>query len=68
MIIKPHTLSLYLALSLSTVLADDVAILHAPIGVMGDHLHHKDEWMISIRVTQMTMRGNILNGKDLSDS
>ena len=68
MITKLHALLFYLTLNLSTVLADDVAIHHAPIGVMGDHLHNKDEWMISMRITQMTMQGNILNGKNLSDS
>lgn len=30
---------------------------HAPIGVMGDHMHHKDEWMISYRLMNMTMDG-----------
>lgn len=34
--------------------ADD----HAPIGVMGDHNHHKGEWMLSYRYSHMEMKGN----------
>lgn len=36
---------------------------HAPIGVMGDHLHHSGEWMISTRVMHMGMSG-IQNSTD----
>ncbi len=31
---------------------------HAPIGVMGDHLHHAGEWMLSYRYSRMNMNGN----------
>ncbi len=31
---------------------------HAPIGVMGDHMHHKGEWMISYRFMHMEMKGS----------
>jgi len=31
---------------------------HAPIGVMGDHLHAKGEWMFSYRRMLMEMEGN----------
>lgn len=31
---------------------------HAPIGVMADHTHQKDEWMFSYRVMRMEMDGN----------
>lgn len=31
---------------------------HAPIGVMGDHLHKKGEWMLSYRHMYMDMQGN----------
>ncbi len=31
---------------------------HAPIGVMGDHMHHKGEWMLSYRYMHMDMEGN----------
>lgn len=31
---------------------------HAPIGVMGDHIHKKGEWMFSYRAMNMTMDGN----------
>lgn len=34
---------------------------HAPIGVMGDHMHKKGEWMASYRYRAMDMDGN-LNG------
>ncbi|MEZ5367536.1 MAG: hypothetical protein R2748_35620 [Bryobacterales bacterium] len=31
---------------------------HAPIGVMGDHLHEKGEWMVSYRYMRMDMEGS----------
>ncbi|MEL6905105.1 MAG: transporter, partial [Planctomycetota bacterium] len=31
---------------------------HAPIGVMGDHLHRAGEWMLSFRSMRMDMDGN----------
>jgi hypothetical protein len=31
---------------------------HAPIGVMGDHVHKKGEWMLSFRTMTMSMQGN----------
>lgn len=31
---------------------------HAPIGVMGDHLHGKGEWMVSYRYMRMHMEDN----------
>lgn len=31
---------------------------HAPIGVMGDHMHSKGEWMLSYRFMHMAMQGN----------
>ena len=31
---------------------------HAPIGVMGDHLHSHGEWMLSYRYMRMAMAGN----------
>lgn len=34
--------------------ADD----HAPIGVMGDHMHKKGEWMLSYRFMRMDMEDN----------
>ncbi|MFT5063420.1 MAG: hypothetical protein ACI91G_000787 [Gammaproteobacteria bacterium] len=34
------------------------ALDHAPIGVMGDHLHKKGEIMTSVRLMHMTMDGN----------
>ncbi len=40
---------------------------HAPIGVMGDHLHKSGEWMISLRHMQMDMKGNTLDGNAISD-
>lgn len=36
---------------------------HAPIGVMGDHMHKKGEWMVSFRNMEMSMEGN-LQGSD----
>ena len=31
---------------------------HAPIGVMGDHVHRSGEWMLSYRAMRMSMNGN----------
>jgi len=31
---------------------------HAPIGVMGDHVHHAGGWMVSYRYMRMRMDGN----------
>jgi len=31
---------------------------HAPIGVMGDHVHARGEWMLSYRYSRMEMDGN----------
>ena len=42
------------------------AISHAPIGVMADHFHKKGEWMVSLKVTNMEMKKNILNGHSIS--
>lgn len=42
--------------------ADD----HAPIGVMGDHLHAKGEWMVSYRYMRMDMKDNIEGGDSIS--
>jgi hypothetical protein len=39
---------------------------HAPIGVMGDHLHKKGEWMLSYRYMQMDMRGNRIGTDDVA--
>ncbi len=39
---------------------------HAPIGVMGDHLHAKGEWMLSYRFMTMSMDGNRDGSSDRS--
>lgn len=39
---------------------------HAPIGVMGDHVHGKGEIMFSYRVMFMTMKGNLLGSDGIS--
>ena len=41
---------------------------HAPIGVMGDHLHHKAEVMISYRFMKMRMEDNRDGTNRLSES
>lgn len=38
--------------------ASQTANQHAPIGVMGDHMHKKGEWMMSYRYMHMHMEGN----------
>ena len=50
-------------LTVGPVMADQTALHlrsgdHAPIGVMGDHTHDTDEWMISYRYKHMDMKGN----------
>ena len=42
------------------------AISHAPIGVMGDHLHNKGEWMLSYRFMNMHMEGMRSGTDDVS--
>lgn len=39
---------------------------HAPIGVMGDHLHDKGEWMFSYRYMTMLMEGSQLGRENIS--
>ena len=39
---------------------------HAPIGVMGEHLHKKGEWMFSYRFMQMEMDGNLNGDSEMS--
>ncbi len=39
---------------------------HAPIGVMGDHMHKAGEWMISYRYMRMHMKDNRDGTDDLS--
>lgn len=41
---------------------------HAPIGVMGDHLHEKGGFMISLRYMNMIMDGNKSGTNDISDA
>jgi len=42
----------------ATALADSRPDSHAPIGVMGDHVHKKGEIMLSYRFMHMDMQGN----------
>jgi hypothetical protein len=39
---------------------------HAPIGVMGDHMHSKGEFMFSYRLMNMKMSGNVRGSNDIS--
>ena len=56
------SLSLHNANQKTNLRADD----HAPIGVMGDHMHKKGEWMVSYRYMRMEMSGNRDGTNDLS--
>jgi len=47
---------------LSPVRADS----HAPIGVMGEHMHKKGEWMLSYRYMYMDMEGNRIGETEVS--
>ncbi len=42
------------------------AIGHAPLGVMGDHLHSKGEFMMSYRYMRMDMEGNLTGSDSIS--
>ena len=57
----------FIGLNTTAVLADDghsgegltsTAYKHAPIGVMGEHMHNKGEFMLSYRYMHMDMHGN----------
>ena len=50
------------------LIARDGAIGHAPIGIMGDHLHKKNEFMFSFRFMQMQIKDNLINGLFLDQS
>ncbi len=39
---------------------------HAPIGVMGDHMHDTGEWMLSYRYMHMNMQGNRIGTDSVS--
>jgi len=39
---------------------------HGPIGVMGDHIHKKNEWMFSYRFMSMKMDGNRIGSSAIS--
>lgn len=40
---------------------------YAPLGVMGDHVHLKGEWMVSYRFMTMVMNGNLQGSSEISD-
>ncbi|MFD0988178.1 hypothetical protein [Methyloligella solikamskensis] len=39
---------------------------HAPIGVMGDHMHNAGEWMLSYRFMNMSMDGNRIGDDEVT--
>ena len=41
---------------------------HAPIMVMGDHMHKAGEYMVSLRAMDMSMDGNLNGTEDIADS
>ena len=41
---------------------------HAPIGVMGDHLHSKGSFMVSFRYMDMTMKENKMGTNNISNT
>lgn len=51
----------------NTAVADGTrADSHAPIGVMGDHVHKSGEWMFSYRFMTMDMQGNLSGSASVS--
>lgn len=57
-----------LACAVSPAFADTspTALSHAPIGVMGDHMHEKGEIMLSYRYSTMSMEGNRIGTEAIS--
>ena len=51
-------LALGAALAMAPAAADTVALSHGPIGVMGEHVHARGEFMVSYRFMRMDMAGN----------
>ena len=45
---------------------DSVASTHAPLGVIGDHLHKKGEFMLSYRYMRMEMEGSRIGTRRVS--
>ncbi|MFT6489638.1 MAG: hypothetical protein ACJAXQ_000412 [Parvibaculaceae bacterium] len=41
---------------------------HAPLGVMGDHMHEAGGWMLSVRAMHMAMDGNLMGSDEVSDA
>ena len=39
---------------------------HAPISIMGDHLHNSGEWMFSYRFMHMDMQGSLIGSREIS--
>ncbi len=56
------------AATTSPVIADTMlrADGHAPIGVMGDHLHKQGHWMLSYRFMHMDMTGNRIGDNEVN--
>lgn len=51
----------------TTAFADGTrADSHAPVGVMGDHVHAAGEWMFSYRFMTMDMAGNLAGSDDIA--
>lgn len=56
------------AVTISPSFADGMfrADSHAPLGVMGDHLHKRGEWMFSYRFMHMDMNNNRISDNGIS--
>ncbi|MBU2676359.1 MAG: transporter [Gammaproteobacteria bacterium] len=63
---KLATIAGAVCLCTATAFADGRPDAHAPIGVMGDHLHDKGEVMFSYRFMQMSMEGNRVGSSSIS--
>lgn len=46
----------------------EAATSYGPVGVMGDHTHPKDGWMVSYRRMSMDMEGNRIGSTRVSDA
>ncbi len=61
------TFALTATLSASAFADTQHASSHAPISIMGDHMHKTGEWMVSYRAMSMSMEGNLLGSNNISD-
>ena len=48
--------------------SSELAISHAPVGIMGDHYHSKGEWMFSARYVGMSMEDSLIGSRKVTEA